>query len=533
METRGARPVAALASGAVRVLLRRVRRTTARGAALRAGAVAAGVVREARAALAAVRGAPRRTRVFEAAVCLLTAAAGLLPLLFVPPGRPVLAVAEACWAALLVPARRRWPAGVVLGAVPLLAGDNVWSLSLLPLTVLFATRRITPVRRAWAVVLAACALAVSLSALVPLLAPRDWFETLAGTALSSVFVLLLPALSGTLLGQRRPLVRLLRERNAYLEQARALTAATARMEERARIAGEMHDMLGHRLSLISVHAGALELAAARQAPPLAGRAELLRTTAGTAMEELREILDVLRREEIAPLSPTPDEADREPEAVRGTRADLTALVAESRQAGVAAELAWSGPDSDALSPRVRQALHRVAREGLTNVHKHAAGAPTRVEVVHSGHRVEVTVTNEAPRAPWRPMAGNRSGLAGLEERITLIGGSFTAGPVGNAGFRIAAGLPCRVGTETTPHPATAEPAPHPTTAAPPEPAPHPATAVSAPAAPSAPPAPYTPSDLSAQTLTWPRLLGGGCAAIMVILPTGVFTAFVLFSQVLR
>ncbi|MFC5673667.1 histidine kinase [Streptomyces incanus] len=75
----------------------------------------------------------------------------------------------------------------------------------------------------------------------------------------------------------RPLVSLLRERNAYLEQARTLTAAAARPAERNRIAGETHDLLGHRLSLISVHAGAFELAAARQAPALVGHVELLRT----------------------------------------------------------------------------------------------------------------------------------------------------------------------------------------------------------------------------------------------------------------
>ncbi|RDG34586.1 sensor histidine kinase, partial [Streptomyces corynorhini] len=418
-----------------------IRQAAARGAALRSAAVL-----EARATLAAVRAAPRRTKRIETALCLAALAAGVLPLLYIHPGWPVLAVAEACWAALLVPARRRWPVCAVLGMAPLVSGGNMWTVAVTPLVVLAATRRIDPPRRAWSVVLATSVLGMCVATLVFLVTSRGAFESFAGAGGDLVMFLVLPALSGTLLGQRRPLVRLLQERNAYLEQTRVLTAATSRMEERARIAGEMHDMLGHRLSLISVHAGALELAAARQAPSMAGQAELLRTTAGTAMEELREILDVLRREELAPSSRASEGTEREPEAVRGTRADLTALVTESRRAGVRAELVWSGPDSDALHPRVRLALHRVVREALTNVHKHAAGAPTRVEVAHADDRVEVTVTNEAPRGTWRPMAGNRSGLAGLEERIALIGGSFAAGPVGTAGFRITAALPCHDGT---------------------------------------------------------------------------------------
>jgi signal transduction histidine kinase len=267
----------------------------------------------------------------------------------------------------------------------------------------------------------------------------------------------------------------------------------------------MHDMLGHRLSLISVYAGGLELAAARLAPPMVEQAELLRTTAGTAMEELREILDVLRRDEAVPPSQAPPLAsastNHEAGGTRGTREDIAALVAESRRAGVAAELSWSGPDTAEEGARTRQALHRVIREGLTNVLKHTAGAPTRVEVTHTGQRIDVRVTNEAPNTARPRRAGNRSGLAGLEERITQIGGSFTAGPVGDGGFRIAAGLPSR---NAPSHPQ---------------------------AAPSA--SPLAPPELPAEVLTWPRLLGAGCAAALVVLPSVAFVVFLLLTQVLR
>lgn len=470
------------------------------------------VVREARTGSAALRAAPRRTVIAEATAGLLVAAIGLLPLLAVHPDRPVPAVLEGCWAALLVPVRRRWPVLAVLGTAPLLVGHNVWTLVAIPLIVLSATRDITPSRRAWRAVLVTGALALSLSAFAGVREAPSLLLELAGRVLSVLLLLVLPALSGTLLGRRRPLVRLLRERNAYLEQARSLTAAAARMEERARIAGEMHDLLGHRLSLISVHAGALELTAARQAPPLAGQAELLRTTAGSAMNELREILGVLRSEELTTQSP---------EGNRGTREDIAELVAESRKAGVTVELTWAGPDTPDAGPRTRQAVHRVVREALTNVLKHAAGAPTLVEVRNADGRIEVSVTNEVPRVTGHALAGNQSGLAGLDERVRLLGGSFVAGVVPKGGFRVAARLP------SVPVGAVAFAATAPSV----DSAPVNSLSSDAPSIDAVQTEVYAP--LSAEALTWPRLLGAGCVAALVVLPTVIFLVVFLAIAVLR
>ncbi|MFD7893589.1 sensor histidine kinase [Streptomyces sp. NPDC059743] len=484
--------------------------------------------REASEGRAALRRAPRRTVAAEVLGCLLTAALGLIPLLLLHRDRPVLAVLEALYAAFLLPLRRCRPVLAVLGTAPLLVGPNVWVLAVVPLVVLPATRRIAPPRRAWHAVWAACAVTAVLTVVGSPFRPGAWAEELAGNGVSAVLLVLLPALAGILLGRRRPLVSLLRERNAYLEQARSLTAATARLEERTRIAGEMHDLLGHRLSLISVHAGALELAAARQAPPLAGQAELLRTTAGTAMEELRDILGLLRREDAAvSVSVSTSEPVTVPVAVpersRGTREDITALVAESRQAGVTVELDWSLPDTAEPGPRTRQSLHRVVREGLTNVLKHASGAPARVEVRDDLGRIEVSVTNEAPRAGSHQGAGNRSGLAGLEERIALLGGSFTAGPLRGGGFRLAAVLPCRpdgialaVGPLTLPS-GTGELA----------------AGVSGASRGSGAPHAGTRPPLSDEVLTWPRVLGAGCVATLVILPTAAFLIMLLTMAALR
>ncbi|MFF4228759.1 histidine kinase [Streptomyces sp. NPDC001820] len=469
------------------------------------------VRREAVESWAAMRAAERRTVVVEALVFALATAFCLLPLLLAPPERPASAVLEGVWAALIVPARRVRPVAAVLCASLLLVGHNVWTLAVVPLVVLSATRRIAPQRRAWQAVGVACATVGALTVARALVRPDALPLELAGNAVSAVLLLLLPTLAGTLLGRRRPLVSLLRERNGYLEQTRTLTAAAARTEERTRIAGEMHDLLSHRLSLISVHAGALELAAARQAPALVGQAEVLRTTAGTAMGELREILGVLRHVDITDLTDrTGDE--------RGTREDITALVTESRQTGSTVELDWSVPDTAEVGLRTRQAIHRMVREGLTNVLKHASGAPTKVEVKGTDKGIVVSVTNEPPRAADRSQGGSRSGLAGCQERISLLGGTFEAGALTNGGFRMAAWLP----THGKPLKFAALEGAF--TETPQDTARLPPGGIGQEGA---------RAPLSDEILTWPRVLGSGCVALLVVLPTVGFLVVLLTTAVLR
>ncbi len=437
---------------------------------------------EAEAIRSAVRGADRRTVRRELFLCTLAALFSLLPLLLAPPVHLASAVLEAAVAVLLVPARRLRPTAAVLGASVLVVGENVWTMAVAPLVVLAAARRVA---RPWRTVGISCALVLVLTVTKSLIWSGDLLMNLGGGAASAVILLVLPALAGTLLGRRRPLVRLLKERNAYLEQARVLTDEAARMQERNRIAGEMHDLLGHRLSLISVHAGALELAAGRQAPALSGQAELLRTTAGTAMQELREILGVLRHTDL-----TGEE--------RGTREDITALVTESRRAGSSVDLDWSVPDTADVGFRTRQAIHRVVREGLTNALKHAAGAPARVVVRNAAGAVEVSVTNAAPSTGVRSQGGNNSGLVGCEERVSLLGGKFEAGTLPDGGFRIAAWLPGE-GTGTAFDPGGR--------------------------------AAWTPA--ADEILTWPRVLGSGCLAVTIVLPTVAFLLILAVAEFVR
>ncbi|WP_441251035.1 sensor histidine kinase [Kitasatospora sp. McL0602] len=262
-----------------------------------------------------------------------------------------------------------------------------------------------------------------------------------GLALGAVLAattLMVPGLLGSSGGQEDRLLWALRERAAAAEAARRLADSESRIHERSRIAAEMHDLVGHRLSLVSLHAGGLEMALRKQSPELRDEAALVRRAAADAMRELREVLGVL-----GPLG-----RDTGTDALTdttGTRPDVEALAEESRSGGIPVELSWDGPDLNDRPAQVRRAVHRVVREALTNVHRYAAGAPVTVTVTHTDHRVEVLVRNGPP--PVAPEAatglGSGRGLVGLRERVALLGGTLEAGPMPAGGFALAARLPAQ------------------------------------------------------------------------------------------
>ncbi|MGW6935803.1 sensor histidine kinase [Lentzea sp. NPDC054927] len=404
---------------------------------------------------------------------------GLVTLL-APLGRPiepVLIVASAAWAAALVPISARWPRWAILLTTPLNAVNNLLAIAPTSLVIFRSARSVRSPWQLWALVSATVVLQAGFGALHSWRAGDGMTEYLLGTAFTVVFLLVFPAVSGALVGRRKPLTQVLMERNDYLEHARLLTANTARSATRAHIASEMHDMLSHRLRQLTVHAGALERSAAEQAPELREQVELIRKTSAVAMEELHEILGVLG---------TSADADED----AGTRADVERLVAASTAAGVSVYLGWSGADLADADARLRRAVHRVVREALTNVHKHAPSARTRVSVSVTD-RVVVEVVNGASAEPRG--GGTRRGLIGLEERVELIGGSFAAGPHAG-GFRVAADLPLHpvVQEETGAAGAVAE----------------------------------APPPITAEILTTPRVVGSGCLATLSVIPA-LGTAFVL------
>ncbi|WEB38331.1 histidine kinase [Streptomyces yunnanensis] len=349
------------------------------------------------------------------------------------PGLQLLALATG---AGLFPLRRRCPTAVLL-ALAVLAGLSPGVGPITAATAYTVARR--TVRARWRTRLLATAgglVVVSAAATAPWLGPGSVAYGVAlGLALAPTAVVV-PGLAGTANGQQGRLLRALRERGDAAERAHRLADSEARIHERSRIAAEMHDLVGHRLSLISLHAGGLELALDRAAPELREEAVLVRRTTGDAMRELRQVLGVL-----GPLG-----RDTGPDALTdatGTRADVEALLAESRDGGIAVRLDWTGPDLDARPARVRRAVHRVVREALTNVHRYATAAHVTVTVVHDDETVRVTVRNGAPPGP--PAAagdlGTGRGLTGLRERVELLGGTFDAAALPSGGFQVDATVP--------------------------------------------------------------------------------------------
>ncbi len=237
---------------------------------------------------------------------------------------------------------------------------------------------------------------------------------------------------GALARARRALLMSLEERARRAEAEQGRRVAEARMMERTRIAREMHDVLAHRLSLLATYAGALEYRP--DAPPerLARAAGVVRAGVHQALEELREVICLLRDEDAA--------AEDRPQPVLG---DVPRLVAESRDAGAAVQLRDEVADAGALPASVGRTAYRVVQEGLTNARKHAAGRPVRVAMRgRPGEGLVIDVRNALPAGPGAAPAapGSGTGLVGLTERVRLAGGRLDHGAAGGE-FRLRASLP--------------------------------------------------------------------------------------------
>lgn len=224
---------------------------------------------------------------------------------------------------------------------------------------------------------------------------------------------------GLVVYHRRQLILSLKDRADRAETEAQLRAHQVREE----IAREMHDVLGHRLSLLSVHAGALEYNPAAPADDVARAAKVIRESAHQALQDLREVIGVLR----APVGELP----------QPTLADVATLVTESRRAGMNVRLhqQLSGPVPDLLG----RTSYRIVQEGLTNARKHAPGADVRVELTgEPGEGLTVAVANTLAE----PVSENTDGqgLKGLGERVALADGRFEHGPTAD-GWRLKAWLP--------------------------------------------------------------------------------------------
>jgi len=218
-------------------------------------------------------------------------------------------------------------------------------------------------------------------------------------------------------------------RAARLEREHGLIAERTRLRERARIARDMHDSLGHDLSLLALRAAAFEVDPALTEEQRA-QARALRVGAGDATERLHEIVGVLREpHESAPTTPL--------------REDVDTLVERCRASGMDVRYRPTPPnEADAdLPDMVGLAVHRIVREALTNAAKHAPGATVRVAVTRVGDTTTVDVTNgPARRTGGAAPIGSGHGLVGMRERARLLGGTLDAGPHSD-GHRVVARLP--------------------------------------------------------------------------------------------
>ncbi|MFF4354473.1 sensor histidine kinase [Streptomyces sp. NPDC001530] len=223
------------------------------------------------------------------------------------------------------------------------------------------------------------------------------------------------------------------------EQARVEAAwrtEQVRQREREALAREMHDVLAHRLSLLSVHAGALEVNQNATRAQVAEAAGVIRSSAHQAMEDLQQVLGVLR----TPLQP---DAAAEPEPPQPTLAELPLLIEQSRKTGM--HITLDAPaDLRAVPGTSQRTAYRIVQESLTNAHKHAPGQSVRIRLQGApGEGLTLDVTNPLPPPAERTgprLPGSGSGLKGLSERTALIGGRLTHGSQG-ATHRVEAHLP--------------------------------------------------------------------------------------------
>ncbi|MGN6693523.1 MAG: sensor histidine kinase [Aquihabitans sp.] len=322
--------------------------------------------------------------------------------------------------------RRRWPFGVALACVLLGAFSTSGTVAGLFALSSLAVHR--PVRPA----LAVAALFVPSAVVCSIWLGRSstWSVLLPTFALAAAAIAW-----GMYVRARRQLLGTLRERAERAEADRVHHAERARQAERTRIAREMHDVLAHRISLVALHAGALEVA--RDVPPDQVResAALVRSTAHQALEELRDVIGVLREE------PGQEPASTVPQP---TLADIPRLVEETRRTGAKIDFAMHVDEAAAAPGPLGRDAYRIVQEALTNVTKHARGTLAQVRVEGAPDRgLHVCVRNPpAVGAHDREVPpGSGTGLLGLQERVALANGVLVHGPDASGDYVVEADLP--------------------------------------------------------------------------------------------
>lgn len=323
--------------------------------------------------------------------------------------------------------RRRYPVGVAVLIAPLVVVTELVGIAMLIAVFTVA------VHRRWSVAVAVAALHALAPVPYSVARPDPDLPLAAGIAINAALLSIVVAL-GVVVRSRREAVALVRERAARAEIEASLRAERLRALERERIAREMHDVLAHRISLVSLHAGALEIRPNLPTQDVARAAAIIRASAHQALEDLREILGVLR-------------AGGDHDALRPQPglADLDELVVECRVAGTPVEVDNQLPDT-AIPPSVSRTAYRVVQEALTNARKHAAGAQVHLQLNRtSTGELHVWLRNQLTSTRRSGIPGARTGLVGLAERVSLAGGRLDhgarRGPDGDVAFHLEAWMP--------------------------------------------------------------------------------------------
>lgn len=369
---------------------------------------------------------------FSTLAVLMTFASGI----YSGPGWLVLDMIIGCTGFVVIHWRRRWP---MLVAVPMMLLMTV-SASLAGPAVLALMSVAT--RRRWGQILTLLMLAVfSLTTFEVLLTSLEMREPASEQPLWAVIVASLVFFSGVVawglyVGSRRELLRSLVIRAESAEAEQAAQFARARADERTAIARDMHDVLAHRLSMATLHAGGLAYRADLDPDEVRASGEVIRASTHEALVELRQTLTMLREDGSEPDRPQP------------VLTELPALIEESRAAGMRLEEAVA-VDLDAVPVSMGRTMYRVAQELLTNARKHAPGS--RVDLRLQGepggqlqlsvqNPIAVTVADSAPPAAISaPPSG--FGLIGIGERLRIAGGDFSYGPTADGRFVARASIP--------------------------------------------------------------------------------------------
>jgi signal transduction histidine kinase len=379
---------------------------------------------------------PASAWVFDSALALVAAS---FPMAFfasirVPGGVPVGVVALGYGLVLLhtlpLVARRRFPGAVL--AVCVASGLAFAALFMPPVflgpAMLVAVYSVAAYGRRWVSLAGLVVAELGLAAvqLTPVRFERSSFLLFMGV-IAVAWVL------GRFVGDRQVYAAQLEERTAELERAREELARRAVVEERLRLARELHDVVAHAMSVIAVQSGVGAHVAASRPEEVGKALAAIEVTSRGALEELRRLLGVLRQDSEVQASLTP---------VPGL-ANLDSLLAEVGKAGLAVRVRVEGTPLQ-LPAGVDLSAYRIVQEALTNVVKHAGPAHAEVTIGYRGQEVTVEVIDDG-RGAGPPAGGGwvgtGHGLIGMRERVAVFGGDLQVGPRPGGGFRVAARLP--------------------------------------------------------------------------------------------